>query len=185
MKQAVYMLAAAADANERLFELDPQLIFDALLTGLAVFVLFVILSYLLFNPARDFLKKRQDKIQNELETAAKDQETAARLKADYEAKLKDINKEAEQILTDARKKAKKSEAQIIEEAKEEAVLIRRRAMNEIELEKKRALDDMKQEMISIASIMAAKVIGQKMDVTIQESLVNETLKEMGDETWLS
>ena len=55
---------------ERLFNLDPQLIHDAVLLALAVFVMFTFLSYLLFNPARDFLKKRQDKIKNDLDIPA-------------------------------------------------------------------------------------------------------------------
>ena len=33
--------------------------------------------------------------------------------------------------------------------------------------------------------MAGKVIASNMDVTIQESLVDETLKEMGESTWQS
>ena len=60
-----------------------------------------------------------------------------------------------------------------------------RANAEIELEKKRALDDMKQEMIAIASMMAAKVVAANIDTTIQEALVEETLKEMGESTWQS
>ena len=47
---------------------------------------------------------------------------------------------------------------IIAEAKEEAARIIARANAEIELEKKRALDDMKQEMITIASMIAEKVV---------------------------
>ena len=63
MNQAFYLLAATEpETYERLFGLDPQLIFDSLITGLSVFILFFVLSYLLFNPARDMLKKRQDKI---------------------------------------------------------------------------------------------------------------------------
>ena len=68
---------------ERLFNLDPQLIHDAVLLALAVFVMFTFLSYLLFNPARDFLKKRQDKIKNDLDTAAADKADARKLKEDY------------------------------------------------------------------------------------------------------
>ena len=56
---------------------------------------------------------------------------------------------------------------------------------EVELEKKRALDDMKQEMITIASMMAAKVVLASIDTEAQESLIDETLKEMGEGTWLS
>ena len=44
---------------------------------------------------------------------------------------------------------------------------------------------MKQEMISVAALMAGKVVSANMDVEIQESLVDETLKEMGESTWQS
>ena len=102
---------------------------------------------------------------------------------EYEQKLKGIEKEAEEILSDARKKALKNEAKIVAEAKEEAARIMERAEVEVELEKKHALDDMKQEMISIASMMAQKVVSASIDTDIQEGLIDETLEEMGDGTW--
>ena len=170
---------------ERLFDLDLQLLADATLTAISVFVLFLLASYLLFNPARELLKKRQDKIKDDIDTANKDKEDAAALKADYDAKIKDIQKESEEILSEARKKAKANEAQIIAEAKEEANRIIKNAENEALLEKQRAYDEMKQEMISIASLMAGKVVAQSIDTTIQESLIEETLKEIGDKTWQS
>lgn len=170
---------------ERLFDLDLQLLADATLTAISVFVLFLLASYLLFNPARELLKKRQDKIKDDIDTANKDKEDAAALKVDYDAKIKDIQKESEEILSEARKKAKANEAQIIAEAKEEANRIIKNAENEALLEKQRAYDEMKQEMISIASLMAGKVVAQSIDTTIQESLIEETLKEVGDKTWQS
>ena len=112
---------------ERLFNLDPQLIHDAVLLAIAIFVMFTLLSYLLFNPVRDMLKKRQDKIQDDIDTAKKDKEDAAALKQDYDARIRDIEKEAEAILSDARKKALKNEAKILEEAKEEAARMLARA----------------------------------------------------------
>ena len=78
-----------------------------------------------------------------------------------------------------------NEAKIIAEAKEEAARIIERGNAEIELEKKRALDEMKQEMITIASMMAGKVVSSSIDTNVQESLIEETLKEMGDSTWLN
>ena len=170
---------------ERLFDLDLQLLADATLTAISVFVLFLLASYLLFNPARELLKKRQDKIKGDLDSASKDKEDAAALKAEYDAKMKDIQKESEEILGEARKKAKANEAQIIAEAKEEAARIKKNAENEALLEKQKAYDEMKQEMISIASLMAGKVVAKSIDTTIQESLVEETLKEVGDKTWQS
>lgn len=170
---------------ERLFDLDLQLLADATLTAISVFVLFLLASYLLFNPARELLKKRQDKIKDDIDTANKDKEDAAALKADYDAKIKDIQRESEEILSEARRKAKANEAQIIAEAKEEANRIIKNAENEALLEKQRAYDEMKQEMISIASLMAGKVVAKSIDTTIQESLIEETLKEVGDKTWQS
>ena len=128
---------------ERLINFDPQLINDVVITGINIFILFFAMSYLLFNPARDFLEKRRQKIAGDLETARSSKESAVALKAEYEAKIKAIDKEAEMILDEARKKAKKQEAEILEEARAEAGRIIERANREIDLEKKKALEDVK------------------------------------------
>ncbi len=170
---------------ERLFDLDMQLVHDVILLAIAVFFLFLAMSYLLFNPVRKMLEDRKLKIRTELDDAATDKADAAALKAQYEEKLKNIDKEAEAILSEARQKALHNEAKIVEEAKEEAARIIARANEEALLEKKRVVDEMKQEMISVAAAMAAKVISANMDINIQNQLVDETIKEMGDSTWLS
>lgn len=170
---------------ERLIGFDPQLLSEMFWTAINIFVLFFALSYLLFNPVRNVLENRRRKIAGELAEAAGDKESAAAMKAEYEGKLKGIAKEADAILEDARKKAKAREAEIIGEAKEEAVRIMERASREIELEKKKALDDMKHEVVSIASMMAGKVVAASIDTTIHETLIEETLKEMGESTWQS
>ena len=170
---------------ERLFGLDLQLLFDAAFMGASMFVMFFLLSYLLFDPARKLLEDRRQRIADEQENAKKERADAIIYKEEYEQKIKEIEKEAQVILSEARKKAMKQEEKIVAEAKEEAARIIERANAEIVLEKKRALDDMKQEMITIASLMAGKVVAASIDTKIQESLVDETLKEMGDQTWLS
>ena len=167
----------------RLFDLDFQLLHDTVLLAIAVFFLFMMLSYLLFNPVRKMLEDRKLKIKTDLDTAKTDKEESAVLKSEYDEKLKNIEKEAEQILSEARQKALKNEARIVEEAKEEAARIIKRANEEAELEKKRAMDEMKQEIITIASMMAGKVVSASIDTTIQDTLVEETLREMGDSTW--
>ena len=168
-----------------LFDLNMQLIADAALMIVAIFVLFLIVGNKLFNPIRNIMQKRQDKIQNELETAASDMKKAEELKAEYEEKLKAIDREADTILSDARKRALANENKIVAEAKEEAARIIERARVEAELEKQKVADEVKKEMVSIASMMAGKVVAGAVDVKVQDSLVEETLKEIGDSTWLS
>ena len=147
--------------------------------------LFTILSYLLFNPVRELLEKRKQRVLNDQETAKKEKQEAIAYKEEYDRKLKEVDKEAQEILSSARKKAMQNEAKIVAEAKEEAARIIERANAQIELEKKQALDEMKQEMITIASLMAGKVVAASIDTKVQDSLIDETLKEMGDHTWLS
>ena len=148
----------AAEMEPRLFDLDFQLLADSLLTIIAVFVLFIALSYLLFNPARKFMQDRQNKIAGELDHAKTAQEDAEKLKADYEARLANVDKEADEILSTARAK---------------------------ELEKKKAADEIKQEMVGLAMDAAGKFVRVSMDDRTKNALIEETLAEIGENTWLS
>ncbi len=179
------LVLASAQMEPRLFDLDLQLIADTSLMIIAVIALFFIASHLLFNPVRDMLEKRQAKIKDELDTAALDMADAKELKEQYEAKIREIDKEAEVILSEARKKALANENKIVAQAKEEAARIIERANVEAELEKKKAADEMKREMVVLASLMAGKVVNAAIDTTVQDSLIEETLNEIGDGTWLS
>ncbi len=178
-------LLTSSQSMERLFDLDWQLVADASGMIIAIFVLYLAMSYFLFEPAKKVLQNRQDKIKNELDEAQSSMEQANALKAEYEAKLKDIDKEREEILSEARKNALKNEAEIIAKAKEEAARIMERAQNEALLEKQKLADDVKKEMITVASAMAGKVVAASMNTQIQEQLIDDTLKEIGDSTWLS
>ena len=170
---------------ERLFNLDPQLLHDAVLLAISVFVMFLFLSYLLFNPAREFLKKREDRIKGNIDSAEKAKEDADRLCAEYEEKLRNIHREEDEILSAARKKALDTEAKIIENAKAEAAGIIERANKQTELAVKKAEDNIKKEIITVASMIAGKVVSENIDLTIQDSLIDDTLKEIGEKTWQS
>ena len=169
----------------RLFNLDPQLLHDAVLLAIAVFVMFLFLSYMLFNPAREMLKKRQDKVKNDIDSAEKSREDAAKLKEEYENRLREIHKEEDAILSAARQKALENETKIIDQAKAEAANIIERANHQAELEMKKAQDEIKKEIITVASMVAGQAVSEKLDIEIQDSLIDDTLKEIGEKTWQS
>ena len=179
------ILLTEGESMSRLFDLDWQLLADSTLMIIAIFFLFLIMSYFLFNPVRKMLNNRREKIQNELSTAKTAMENAQELKKEYEEKLKNVDKEAEGILSEARRKALANENQIVAQAKEEAARILERARVEAELEKQKMSDDIKREIIFVASLMAGKVVSASVDTTVQNQLIDETLKEMGDKTWLN
>lgn len=178
-------VALLAEEQGRVFGLDIQLLFDILIQGFAVFLLFIFLSYILIDPVRKVLEERREKIKNDVESAASDRAEAAKLKAEYDARMKQADDEAGEILFAARKKAVKNEENIIADANAEAARIISRANQEAELEKSKVKDEVRQEIISVATVMAGKFVAGSMDDSKQAALIDETLKEMGDDTWLN
>ena len=178
-------LEAAAEPKMEgyIFGLSPQLLLDALILLLAVGFMFFLLSYLLFNPARDMLNKRREKIAKEMADAAMEKADAEQFKAEYDARLKTADKEVEAILSEGRKKALKREDEIVNEAKAEAARIMEHANREIELEKSKMKDEVKQEMVAVAAVMAGKFVASSLDEEKQAQLIDEALSEMGDDTW--
>ena len=164
--------------GDKIFGLDSQLLVDTGITLIAMLVLFILLSYLLFNPARKLIQKRKDFIQGQLEEAAKAQSDAKEMKIQYDEKLAQVDAETAELLADARRKA-------LDKESEEAHQIKVRAEKEVELEKNKVRDEMKQEMVQVASAMAGKFVEASMNKDKQAQLIDETLKEMGDETWQS
>ena len=168
---------------ERIFGIDLQLLQDVVLTAVAIFILFFVLSYLLFNPVREMLEKRKKKISDELQEAEKSLQEAEAMKSEYDAKMLTAKEEANAILDDARKKALKNRNELLEDAHNDVNRLKARAMAEIEQEKVHARDDLKNEMVDIAALLAEKAVLQKMSPEIQENLVDETLQEIGEHTW--
>ncbi len=171
--------------DDRIFGLDPQLLFQLCFQILAVFLLFLLGSYLLIEPVRKILNNRRERVMREQKEARESRDEAVRLKEEYDKKLGEIDRQAEQILSDARKKALQREDEIIADARQEADRIIAAARNEAELEKRRVKDEVKQEIISVAALMSEKIIGEAVDQRKQNAIFEQTLKEMGEETWLS
>ena len=44
-------------------------------------------------------------------------------------------------------------------------------------------DDVKKEMVVLASMIAGKVVSASIDTKVQDQLVDEALKEIGESTW--
>lgn len=181
----VIQVALSSGLGDYIFGLDPQLLVDSAITILAMFFVFLLLSYLLFNPARNLMEKRHEGIREQMETAAREKQDAIQFKAEYDEKIKNVQKETDEILSEARKKALKKESVMLEEAREEAAQIVARANREVELEKSKVKDEMKQEIINVATAMAGKIVASSLDESKQSQLLADTLEEMGDETWLS
>lgn len=171
--------------NSKIIEFSMVTVWDWAIQLLALFLIIFVLAKLLFKPVSDLLEKRQAGIAADLNEARDAKKDAAALKAEYESKITDIEKEAGEILKAARAKALAREAEIIEAARAEAEAIKLKAMEDIRLEQERVRAEMKDEMIEVATLMAGKFVASAMDDAKQKELITEIIDEMGDVQWLN
>ena len=129
--------------DPRIFGLDAQTLFDTCITLIAMLILFILLSYLLFNPARKLIEKRKAYIKEQLDEAAEAKESALSMKEEYDNKLAKVDEQSEEMMAEARKKAKARETEIISDADAEAHRIITRAEKEASLEKDKVRDEIK------------------------------------------
>jgi F-type H+-transporting ATPase subunit b len=151
-------------------ELDPQLI----LTHMVGFIITVlILKKFAWKPILNILEERRQKIQSEFDKIDSDKTEVAEIKADYEAKLKDIDNLSRQKLTEAVNEGQKIAAEIKEQGREEAKGIITRAKAELERDVQKARAALKEDMVSMTVAAAEKIISAKMDEAENRRLISE------------
>lgn len=165
--------------------LDKQLLIQVCIQLINTGILCFVLSKLLYNPVLNFLKARKEKVAAQIDEAAERLKEAELLKARYEAKLKDIDNERNEILESARDSAKKNSRQIISDARKEADLIKNRAEKDIVNEREKAKDDMKKEIIQVSSEMSRRFLAKQISPAEQEQLFEDTVKELEGLEWTS
>lgn len=150
---------------------------------LSTIIIIFILAKLLYNPVREFLAKRKERIANDIKSADHANTEANELKAEYERKLADIEKERTAILDDARKIAKEVEVEIIASAREEVEILKNRAEIAIKREEERARDDMRKNIIDLSTLLASSVIAGNIDEETQNKLLDEVIDGLGEVKW--
>ncbi len=160
-----------------------QFLRDYGFTVLSLVFIILILSKLLYKPVGDFLAKRQERIANNISDAEMQLTDANKLKAEYESKLANVEKERVAILDEARKLAKEQEAQIIAAAREEAEILKNRAETAIKREEERARDDMRKNIIDLSTVLASSVIAKNIDEDTQNKLLDEVIEGLGEVKW--
>jgi F-type H+-transporting ATPase subunit b len=140
-------------------------------------VAFTILFFLLRTKAVPKFEKayrdRTDAIQGGLERAEKAQREAAANLEKYQAQLADARGEAAKMREEARTEGAVIIEQMRTTAQEEAARITSAARAAIEAERKQALNSLMNEVGSIATTLASKIVGEALDDQARQSRVVE------------
>ncbi|GAV22206.1 F0F1 ATP synthase subunit B [Carboxydothermus pertinax] len=151
---------------------------DFIWTIINFFVLLYILKVLLYKPVLKTIDDRKKSIEESLEKAAKAQEEAERIKAEYDGMIARAREEAREIIAKAQKTAQAEKEEIIATAQREAQALLADAKVTISQEKEKALRELRQEIGNLAVLAAGKILNRAVTLEDHQKLVDEFLNEV-------
>lgn len=151
----------------------------------AMLFFFALLLFLLkkfaWGPLMSIMQEREEYVANEIDEAEKSRKEAAVASEEAIKQLEQTKQEAQKIIEEARDAGMKQEQDIIESARQEAERLRVVAQKDIQNEKEKALQALQDQVASLSVLIASKVIEKELDVSDQENLITDYIKEVGEE----
>ncbi|HLQ72668.1 MAG TPA: F0F1 ATP synthase subunit B [Bacillota bacterium] len=144
-------------------------------------VLLVLVRKFAWGPVMNMMKNREEYVANEIDQAEKSRKEAEEASEKAQEQLKQMRQESQQMLDDAKSAGKKQEQEIVEAARVEAERIKDAALADIENEKEKAVQALQDQVASLSVLIASKVIEKELTADDQEKLINEYIKEVGEE----
>ena len=124
------------------------------------------------------LNKRQQAIEETIDTAERTREEADALLAEYRESLKQAREQAEEIVARARKAADQAEQESLGAAREQRDEILAQAKRDVEAETRRAIQEIRGEVADLTVLATEKVTRKVLTAEDQDRLVEEALSEL-------
>ena len=179
------ILSTQAMPEGRVFGLDSQTFIQMGVQLLNGIILAVVLTYLLYKPVKQFMEKRTNRIESEIEEAENTMAEAHELLNEYKKKMKDIDQERLEIIEAAQVQAEEEKKQVIKQARLDADEIKTNALERISADRARMEEEMRLQAIDIANLMAKQYISEQMDDEAQKQYFDQMLARMEETPWSS
>lgn len=118
---------------------------------------------------------REARIKAQLDEAESLSAKAKALQADLERRIRATEDQTTQTMTRVRMEAEQSKDALVEKGRAEVEAMRQRALQDIEAARHAAIVHLRQEVADIATDIAGKIIGQKLDDARQGELVKQAI----------
>jgi F-type H+-transporting ATPase subunit b len=152
--------------------------------GLMVWTLLVfgltmlLLAKLAFPRISEALGRRQQAIEDSIDTAERARTEADKLLAEYRERLKEARSQSDEIVQRARQTAEAHEQESKERGQELLAEAAKRAERDIESATQRALGDIRKEVAELTIMATEKVTRKTLNDADQRRLVEEALGEL-------
>ena len=134
-------------------------------------VLLLILAKFAYKPLLKAMDDRRNRIINDLDSAEQTRLDAEALKEQYAEQLAGARQEATEIVNKANQIAQNLHDELVEQARVEQEALMANAKERIEQEKQQALLDIRAEVIKLSTLIAEKIVNQKLNSDKDQKLV--------------
>jgi F-type H+-transporting ATPase subunit b len=145
----------------------------------AFFVLLGVLWKFGLPPVRNMMKRREERIRDDLERAERARLEAEEELAQYRRQMADARNESARILEEARQSADEVKRQIRAGAEAEAADIRARAQDDARLAAEREGANLQRQVADLSIELAERIVERNLDRDTQLALVESYISEVG------
>ncbi|MBO0460714.1 MULTISPECIES: F0F1 ATP synthase subunit B [Enterococcus] len=142
-------------------------------------ILMVLLKHFAWGPISDILKKREDKIANDLDSAEQSRIKSAKLEQEREQQLLASRSDAADIIKNAKESGELSRQNILKETQEEVARLKNKAQADITMERDTALNSVKDDVADLSLQIAEKILNKELSPEMHESLINQYIEGLG------
>ena len=153
---------------------------NLLWTIVNLLIIYGLVRVFLFKPVKKILEARQAEIDSQYADAQAAQETAEKLKSQYEESLSDASKEKMQIISDAREKAGGEYDKIVSDAKAQAQRIVEDARKAAEKEQQQRMQQAQEQIADLVVVATAKLMASKGNAEADRELYNQFIAKTGE-----
>ncbi|WP_268876164.1 MULTISPECIES: F0F1 ATP synthase subunit B [Bacillaceae] len=154
---------------------------DAIFQILGFLVLMWLLKRYALGPVMDMMEKRENHIAEQISSAEKNRQDAEKYLEEQREAIQQARLEAKEIVENTRRMSEQQAEELKAEAKREADRRIEAAIAQINQEKEQAISALREQVSTLSILVASKVIERELDEQEQEKLIQETLKEVGEE----
>jgi F-type H+-transporting ATPase subunit b len=137
-----------------------------------------VLAKLAFPRIAEALDKRQQAIEESIETSERVRREAEKLLEEYRERLAEARGQADDIVARARKTGEAHENEVLAEAKAKREEMMEQTRRDIEAETRRAIQEIRKEVADLTVRATEKVTRKSLDEGDQRRLVEEALNEL-------
>ncbi|MDQ0207038.1 F0F1 ATP synthase subunit B [Alkalicoccobacillus murimartini] len=144
-------------------------------------ILLALLSKFALKPLLGVMEQREKLVNDQIDSAERNRKDAEELLNQQREELNNAKKEAQGIIENAKKLGEQQGQDIIKTSREEAGRMKDTAIAEIQNEKDQAVVALREQVASLSVLIAQKVIEKELDEKAQEQLIQDYLKQAGEE----